>query len=261
MARYVEFFGPAGSGKTTAYRPFRKSLQSNRASFQIIEDRALEVLPDEVKPHERLLLRFGMKRQARARLKLLPENVGYAKHRAFLEFCGSHPEFAALLFDNTATRISVTTRDELPVLGWTLELLASYQLSRNNPGNLALLLREHGFGQIGLSLIAYRVDESEQYAEDLTQRYYTAMPVPDIAVVLKTSVDAILARLAGRGFPKRMDAMSNVQKRISIERAVRATETASQILAQRGARIVALENAGSREQLAVQMAALAKELG
>jgi hypothetical protein len=259
MARYVEFFGPAGSGKTTAYRPFRKAL--DRSRFRIIEDRALEILSGDLPPLERFLFRLGLKREARAWLKLLPDNIGYTKHRAFTEFCKSHPDFAALLFENPATKISPVERDELPLLGWALELLWSWQVSRSNPGNLAVLLREHGFGQIGLSLIAYRLDESGQAADDLTRLYYSAMPVPDIAVVMKTDADAILSRLAKRGFPVRMSAMSDAQKRTSIERAVRATETASQILAQRGARIVALENADSREQLATQMSALAKDVG
>jgi hypothetical protein len=58
-----------------------------------------------------------------------------------------------------------------------------------------------------------------------------------------------------------MRAMSDAQQRMSIARAVRATETASQILAARGARVVVLDNAGSREQLAARMAELAKEIG
>jgi thymidylate kinase len=259
MASYVEFFGPAGSGKTTAYRPFRKALQPG--SFRIIEDRALEVLSGGLPPLERLLFRLGHKREARAWLKLLPDNVGYAKHRAFAAFCKDHPEFAALLFEDAATRISPAGRDELPLLGWVLELVWSWQLSRTDPGALAVLLREHGFGQIGLSLIAYRLGESEQDADELAQRYYAAMPLPDIAVVMKTDAGTILSRLAARGFPVRMSAMSDAQKRTSIERSVRATERGSQILAARGARIVSLENAETRDQLAVRMSALAKEIG
>jgi thymidylate kinase len=258
MARYVEFFGPAGSGKTTAYRPFRKSLQAS--SFRIIEDRALEILSGDLPPLERLLFRLGLKREARAWLKLLPDNVGYAKHRAFAEFRNSHRDFAALLFEDAATAISLVDRDELPLLGWALELIWSYQLSRTDPGALAVLLREHGFGQIGLSLIAYRLTESEQYAEDLAERYYSTMPLPDIAVVMTTSADTILSRLAARGFPVRMNAMSDAQKRASIERAVKATETGARILAARGARIVNLENADSRDRLAARMSELAKEV-
>jgi thymidylate kinase len=259
MARYVEFFGPAGSGKTTAYRPFRKALAAS--GFRIIEDRALEVLSGDLPLLARLLFRLGLKRQARAWLKLLPENIGYPKHRAFAEFCAAHPEFAALLFEDAATKISPAARDELPLLGWMLELIWSYQVSQTDPGDLRALLREHGFGQIGLSLIAYRLDESGQSADDLTQRYYSAMPLPDVAVAMKTDADAILSRLAARGFPVRMRAMSDAQQRMSIARAVRATETASQILAARGARVVVLDNAGSREQLAARMAELAKEIG
>lgn len=258
MVRYFEFFGPAGSGKTTAYRPFRKSL--DRTRFRIIEDRALETLSGDLRPLQHFFFRFGFKRAARAGLKLLPDNIGYPKHRAFAAFCRNHPDFAALLFEDAATRISPVERDELPLLGWAFELIWSYQMSLDDPGTLAVLLREHGFSQIGLSLIAHRLNDLDQSIDELTQRYYSAMPVPDVAIVMKTEAGVIMSRLAARGFPVRMGAMSETEKRTSIERAVRATETASQILAKRGARVVALENAETREQLAARMAALAKEL-
>lgn len=204
------------------------------------------------------LFYLGFRKHGRVQLKLFPENIMRIKNSAFSEFCIQHEEFADLLFDKE-TRISPTNEGELPLLGWMLELMWAYQLSKQS-GFSGHLLRDHGFSQLALSVFPYRSKFALGELGDAVAEYFRTMPAPDLVIVLRTQVLDAAERLSKRGYPARMKALAKQERDAVLVNADRCLMIGIEEMKKRKIRFIEIENEQSKDALVLKMKSITQNL-
>jgi hypothetical protein len=261
VTRYVEFFGVAGAGKTTAYKHLRRELRRRRARVESIEDRAIRVLMANARLSLRgLRFRWGNRSPAHKDLKRIPTSVDQPKHRAVSAFYREHREFADYVFERPDSRISPLRNDELPLLGWMLELLWSYQLATDHGGDLDVLLRDEGFCQRAISIFAFREALSLDAVRAGAEEYFALMPAPAMVVVVRVDPGRLSGRFGARSLPARMKRLSDGERSVLVQKAATCVDAGVRVLRRRGVEIADVANDGSAATLQERMRVLARDL-
>ncbi len=161
-------------------------------------------------------------------------------------FAREHAEFVRFIFETQETRITPTVGSELLLMGWALEQIWSYQavLSDNRVGD-ALLVRDHSFSQLALSLLPYR-EQDRATLDSQLETYFSVTPAPKYLVLMRLSRHGIEERLEARGFPDRMRRLTPAARKAVLDRAAICVEVGVAQLRRRGVTVFEVDNDGPR---------------
>jgi adenylate kinase len=244
-ANSLEFLGLPGAGKTTIYKLILRELASQRVPWRSIERDAAKILA----PKHRGLLTKLFRGLAARELKRPPDSTSAAKYKAFAAFVRDYPDFVRFVFESPGTRIAPSSGSELLLLGWAMEQSWSYQAVRHdNRASNALLVRDHGFCQLAISILPYR-ELGEDELESQTSGYFSGVPAPKYLVVLRPSRQKVEERLAARGFPDRMKRLTPEGRAAVLDRASRCVDMGVALLRKRSVEILEIDNDGTRADL------------
>lgn len=243
MPAYIEFLGLPGTGKTHVYRRLSRELAALKLPFNSVEARAFAVLlRSEHSALRARLLALIPRKYIFPLLRQPPSTLAGRKFDAFQKFSTLHRDFSEAIFEAEGSRISPIRNGDIYLLGMMMEIIWSHQMALDNPGYLKFLLRDEGFSQRAISLYGYHTDPLD-HLERNARAYFSTMPLPDAVVVTTTSsLDIAKARLEKRGYPYRMRMLTADGREKAFVRMGRIVEIGTEVLRQRGGRIVEIEN-------------------
>lgn len=245
MVNNLEFLGLPGSGKTTIYKIAICEMSRRGILYVPIDRHATKILV----PAKRGSLFSMLTRPGRNELNRLPDHLYSAKFRSFSAFVERYPDFSKFVLEADETRLRPTAGSELLVLPWVLEQIWSFQAtSGDNNIKGRLLLRDHGFSQLSISIFAFRETNSADLDRHL-RTYFSLMPLPRFLVVVGANQQTIESRLAARGYPERMACLSFSAKKEILARAARCILIGVEVLRQRGTIVFEINNVDSLAQL------------
>jgi hypothetical protein len=242
LANSLEFLGLPGAGKTTIFKLILRELDRRSVAYRLIERDAAKILA----PNRRGFLTNLFTGLAARELKRPPDSTSSAKYEAFAVFAREHAEFVRFIFETQETRITPTVGSELLLMGWALEQIWSYQavLSDNRVGD-ALLVRDHSFSQLALSLLPYR-EQDRATLDSQLETYFSVTPAPKYLVLMRLSRHGIEERLEARGFPDRMRRLTPAARKAVLDRAAICVEVGVAQLRRRGVTVFEVDNDGPR---------------
>lgn len=229
----LEVFGPAGSGKSTIVRHLAMTNKSGRryqdskvVSFSPLQSRPLRVLLSGLmRSRFRIIHGIGIKasRSLEPRLRQIVFNKEWPEEwTQFYEW---------------AWRKTGCTKDPKVASGKSILLAHSfanaYFCHHESRGDKCFLIDE-GLLQRGLSLATME----EDIDMILVTEYFSRVPLPDGAVVIKSKPEIISKRLVQRN----MTAVPIQHHIDTTGLSIRAADLAHSVLARRGLNIIALSN-------------------
>jgi thymidylate kinase len=226
--KVVELLGVPGSGKTTLARELTRSL------------------PGAVSLEEAVRLALGARgedRLARAVANATRSEGGrlwkmvYARSTdrfsALVRFVAANPGVLSTFLSAQETRVGRDRRQDL-VLGWTLNLMARYQLAKEG-GRGDWLVVDEGFAQRGVALFAHGYDGSERSALDA---YLASIPRAEAVVALDVPLDVCADRLDRRDWSERVRDLDPPGRRRFLESANDVMRLVAGQLESEGTRVI-----------------------
>jgi hypothetical protein len=244
-ASSLEFLGLPGSGKTTLYKLMLRELDARNVPYRLIERDAAKLLA----PKTRGLLTKLFRGLAARELKRPPDSISSAKYKAYAEFVRDHPGFVRFALESEQTRIKPGNSSELLLMGWVLEQMWSYQaVYKDNRVRNALMVRDHSFCQLSVSLFPYR-DLSEIELDSQIADYFAVVPAPRYLVLVRSDRAGVEERLAIREFAGRMRRLAPEVRKAVLDKAERCVAAGAEQLRRRGVTVFEVNNDGPRSVL------------
>jgi hypothetical protein len=244
-ANSLEFLGLPGTGKTTLYKLILRELGAQNVPYRLIERDAAKILA----PKKRGLLTKLFRGLAARELKRPPDSTSSAKYKAYAEFVRDHPAFVRFVLESEQTRVMPGNSSELLLMGWVLEQMWSYQaVCKDNRVRNALMVRDHSFCQLSVSLFPYRELPAAELDSQIDS-YFSVVPAPRYLVLLRLGRRSLDERLAARGFPDRMRRLAPEARKVVLDRADRCVEAGAAQLRRRGVSVFEWSNEGARSSV------------
>ncbi len=190
----VEFLGIPGSGKSTLARELTGSL-GDAISLE-------EAVRISIADHgEDAVTRTAARLSRSASSRLWRTAYGRSSDRlaALTRFLAAHPTTLETVLAAQRQRDDRDRGQEM-VLGWVLNLMSRYELATASVGNRWLVIDE-GFCQRAVAIFSHGFSPAD---EPLLDDYMSAIPLPDVAVVVETPLDIARERLEKRGWSERV---------------------------------------------------------
>lgn len=256
MRGVVEFIGIPGSGKSSALKALRKSLrQKGGTPVYSLEEAVYQGLKRShhsgILRHvsQMLPFRFGYRLVGRFPRSL--DDIFYLSFKRFLQAYPALSNFALKDYYQNANR---SGNIEFLSLLWFFELFAKYQFATEElPLNECVILIDEGFCQRMTTLFGDTEALALHLDDDFISQYLCSIPLPDVLIVLTTSVQQAMHRMKVRGFPIRMQAMSSDEQVRYLTKIETSIKQALECLRQKNITIIELSNEGNESALQSQL--------
>jgi adenylate kinase family enzyme len=226
--KVVELLGAPGSGKTTLARELTRSLPG-----AVSLEKAVRLT----------LGAHGEDKLARAVARVTRSEGGRIwkavygrstdRFSALVRFLAANPGALATFLSAQQSRVGRDRRQDL-VLGWTLNLMARYQLAVEGGGGDWLVVDE-GFAQRGVALFAHGYHASERSALDA---YLASVPRAEAVVALDVPLEVCADRLDHRGWSERVRDLDPAGRRRFLETANDVMKSVADHLESDGTRVI-----------------------